>query len=69
MYLYVYKYTCTLTICIHINDLKHFSNLQILKESQSISDCDLEVHINHLNKLREYFKIILGDLDNMHVPE
>ena len=30
---------------------------------------DFEVYINHLDKLREDFKINFWDLDNMHVPE
>ena len=30
---------------------------------------ELEAYINHLDKLREDFKIRFGNLDNMHVPE
>ena len=41
----------------------------VLIESAKISDCDLGVYINDLDKLREDFKIRLGDLDNMRVPE
>ena len=51
------------------NDLKYFYNLQILKESENISDCDLEVYIIHLDKLRVKFMIHFGNLENMHVPE
>ena len=54
---------------MYINDLTYFSNLRILKESVNISDCDLEVYINHLDKLREYFKIRFEDQENMHIPE
>ena len=52
-----------------INDLKSFSKKRILRESENISYCDMEVYINHLDKLREDFKIRSEDLDNMHVPE
>ena len=51
------------------NDIKHFSNLRIQRECENISVCDLEVNINNLDKLRDDFKILLGDLYNMHVPE
>ena len=54
---------CTLTI------QKIFFYLRILKESENISDCDLEVYINHLDKLREDIWIHFGEIDNMHVPE
>ena len=63
----MYTYTCILVIYMYINYLKYSSNLQILKESQNTSDCDLEVYINHSDKLRENFKILSGDLDSMHV--
>ena len=43
--------------------------MRILKESENISDCDLEAYINDLDKLREHFKIRFGDLDHMHVPD
>ena len=43
--------------------------MQILKESENITDYELEVYINDLDKLREDFKIRFGDVDNMHVPE
>ena len=62
-------YTYTLAIYMYINDLKYFSNMRILKESENISDCDLEVYINHPDTLREDFKIRFGDLDNMHLPD
>ena len=42
--------------------------LRILKESENISDYELEVYINYLDKLREDFKIRFGDIDNMYVP-
>ena len=32
-------------------------------------DCDLEVYINHLDILREDFKISFGNLDNIHVAD
>ena len=62
-------YTYTLTIYMYINNVGYFSNLRIQKESENISDCDLEVYINHLDKLREDFKIRFVDYNNMHVPE
>ena len=43
--------------------------MQIAKESDNISVCYLEVYINHLDKLRDDFKIRFWDLDNMHVPD
>ena len=43
--------------------------MRIIKASENISDCDLEVYINLLDKLREDFKIRFRDLDNAHVPE
>ena len=43
--------------------------MRILKESENISDCDLEVYSNHIDKLREDFKIRFGDLRNVHVSE
>ena len=49
--------------------MKYFSNLQVLKESESISDCDMKVYINHLDKLTEDVRIRFGDLDDMHVSE
>ena len=54
---------------MYVNDLNNFSNLQILKESEDISFCDMRVYINYLDKLREDFKIHFGEMDNMHVPE
>ena len=60
IYLYIYMY---------INNLKYSSNLRILIESENISDCDMEVYINHLEKLREDFQTCFGDLDNMDVSE
>ena len=44
----MYTYTCTLAIHVYIKDLTHLSNLLILKEYENISDCDLEVYINHI---------------------
>ena len=61
-------FTYTLAIYKYINDLKYASNLRILNESENMSDCDLDVYINHLDKLREDFDMCFGDLDNMHVP-
>ena len=40
-----------------------------MTESENISNCDLEHYINHPDKLREDFKIRLGDLDNMYFLE
>ena len=54
---------------MYINDLKYFSNLRILIESENISDCDLDIYINHLDKLREDFNKSFEDIDNIHVPE
>ena len=54
---------------MYINDLGYFWKLRIQKESENISEWDLEVYINHLDKLKEDFKIRFGDLDNMHIPE
>ena len=54
---------------MHINDLKCFSYLGIQKEYENISHCELEVYINHLDNLRDDFKIRLRDLDNIHDPE
>ena len=51
------------------NDMKYFSNMQILKESENISECELELYINNPDKLGENFKIRFGDLENMHAPE
>lgn len=50
-------------------DFKYFPNLQILKESENIPDCELEIFIKHLDKLIEDFKKRFEDLENMHVPE
>ena len=63
----MHRYTSTLSI--YINDLKYFYNLQILKESEDMLVCDLEVYINHFYQLREDIKIRFLDLDNMQVPE
>ena len=38
-------------------------------ESKNISDCDLEVYITHLVKLRKDFKKRFENLDNVHVTE
>ena len=54
---------------MHIDDLEYFSPMRTLIESENISDCDLEVHINRLVKLREDFKILFGDLDNMNISK
>ena len=45
-----------------------FLNFANKKKSENISDCDSEVYVNHLDKLRD-FKICFWDLDNAHVPE
>ena len=39
------------------------------KESENISQYDSEVYINHLDNLREDFKIHFGILDDMDVPD
>ena len=54
---------------MYTNDLEYVSNLRIPKESKNISDSDLEVSINHPDKLEEDFKIHFGYLDNMQVPK
>ena len=54
---------------MYINYLKYFLHLRIPKKSKNISDCDLDVYVNHLDKLREEFKIRFEDIDNIHVPE
>ena len=54
---------------MHISNLEYFSNWQILREPESISDRNLEAYINHLVKMREDFKIHFGDLDNVHVNQ
>jgi len=50
-------------------DFKYFSNLRQLEEDENISDCDLEIYIKHLEKLREDFKVRFEDLEKMHVPD
>ena len=54
---------------MYIPDLRYHTDIPILKESVSNSDCDLEAYLNQLDKLREYFEIRFGDLDNVHVSE
>ena len=61
-------YNIFIYIYMYINDIKYFSNLRVLIESENTSDCDLEVYID-LDKLKEDFKIRFGDVDNMHVAE
>ena len=41
-----------------MQQFKYFFNLRILKESEGISDCDLEAYINYLGKLREDLKMV-----------
>ena len=65
----MYAYAYALAIYMYISDLTYLSKLLLLRESEHISDCDLEACINHFDKLREDFNIRFGDLDNMHVPE
>ncbi|KRZ66133.1 SCAN domain-containing protein 3 [Trichinella papuae] len=43
--------------------------LKKLEEGADVSDRDLEIYINHLEKLREDFKIRFEDLENMTVPD
>ncbi|KRZ12658.1 SCAN domain-containing protein 3 [Trichinella zimbabwensis] len=38
--------------------MQYFSNLQKLEEGADVSDRDMEIYINHLEKLRENFKIL-----------
>ena len=50
-------------------DFKYFSNQRQLEDGENISDCDLEIYITHLEKLREDFKVRFEDLEKMHVPD
>ena len=42
---------------MYINDLNCFSSLRTIRDSENISHCDLEVYIDHIDKLSEDFKI------------
>ena len=49
--------------------MKIFSSMRIRKESENISDCELESYINDPDKLRDNFNIRFWNLDNMHAHE
>ena len=66
--IYMNIYICILAPYMYFCILKYFSYLRILKESENISYCDLEVYINHLDKLR-VFKIRFGYFHNSQFPE
>ena len=66
--IFIYIYICILTIYMYFYNLRYSSYLRILIVSENISHCDLEVYINHLDKLR-VFKLRFGYFDNTRVPE
>ena len=61
----IFKYT------LARRDFSYFSSLRQLEdeEKEKISDCELEIYINHLGKLQEDFKVRFKDLDEMNVPD
>ena len=67
-YIYIYIYMYIKDIQVNKRFI-YFSYFRIPKESHDLSDCDLEVCINNLDKLRKDFMLRFEDLDNMHFPE
>ena len=43
--------------------------MQQLKEDESISDCNLEIYIKHLENFKEDFKVYFENLEKIHVPD